>query len=247
MNTSSQPSGASGLRNSERAGGARNSRATPAREAALALMFSCFQPPPPIDISNPKTARLAAQIHREPPRVPVNSYHWIQDVVLANELPRTSHGQLIWAEVRYHRSQAIQAKARKRYGSAPLRLFLPHLNRLNTRDIWKALATEANIPPPTVALQTQKVVAMFQRRKQRKCHQKNPFNLISSATRSANSSGTKATRERKPVPGTRKGTLSKAAERVTRASMGILLDISPAKLTHQRLNSKPTLTTKRLG
>ena len=29
-------------------------------------------------------------------------------------LPSTSHGQLIWARVRYQRSQAIQAKARSR-------------------------------------------------------------------------------------------------------------------------------------
>ena len=75
MNTSSEPDGSSGLRKSETAGGARNRRAVPRTTAVFALALNLFQFPVLDDISIPNTARLDAHIHRDPPRVPVNSYH----------------------------------------------------------------------------------------------------------------------------------------------------------------------------
>ena len=84
----------------------------------------------------------------------------------AKALPSTSHGQEICALTIYQRSHAIQAKARKRYGRTPPRRFFESLKSPNTSDICKAFASTAKIPPPTVALQTQKVVNAFQRTKQ---------------------------------------------------------------------------------
>ena len=43
----------------------------------------------------------------------------------------------------------------------PLSTLLLHLNVPNINDIWKALASTAKIPPLTVALHTQNVVAAF--------------------------------------------------------------------------------------
>ena len=126
-----------------------------------ATLPACAILPVAAHIISPKSPRLQAQIHRLPPRAPVNSYHCTSEAVLAKELPRTSQGQEIWAEVRYQCSQAIHRNARKIYGRMPLSTLLLHLNVPNINDIWKALASTAKIPPPTVALHTQNVVAAF--------------------------------------------------------------------------------------
>jgi hypothetical protein len=52
---------------------------------------------------------------------------------------------------------------RKIYGSAPLNFFLLRRKRPKTSDIWSEFASTAKMPPPIVALHTQKVVNAFQR------------------------------------------------------------------------------------
>ena len=53
--------------------------------------------------------------------------------------------------------------ARKIYGKAPLKYFLLKRNSPKISDICRELARMAKIPPPTVALHTQKVVQAFHR------------------------------------------------------------------------------------
>ena len=48
------------------------------------------------------------------------------------------------------------------YDIAPWNFFLKRRNNAKTTDIWAALAMTAKMPPPIVALQTQKVVMAFQ-------------------------------------------------------------------------------------
>ena len=52
------------------------------------------------------------------------------------------------------------------YGTTPFIRFFTQRKSPKTRDICRALAKTAKRPPPTVALQTQKVVQAFQRTKQ---------------------------------------------------------------------------------
>ena len=72
-----------------------NSKQVPMMDAALAFPLNSFHFPLLFEDRMPKTARFEAQTRREPPKVPVNSYHWTQEVVLAKAFPRTSQGQLI--------------------------------------------------------------------------------------------------------------------------------------------------------
>ena len=112
MITSRVSSQGSGFRNEDTTGGATNKAMVPHRAADFAFRLNVIQRPLARDSRMPNTLRFAAQTRSEPPSVPVYSYHWIHPVVRAKALPSTSQGQLICALVRYHRSQAIQAKAR---------------------------------------------------------------------------------------------------------------------------------------
>ena len=49
------------------------------------------------------------------------------------------------------------------YGSVPVNFFLLRRKSQNMVDIWREFARTANMPPPMVALHTQKVVIAFQR------------------------------------------------------------------------------------
>ena len=62
-------------------------------------------------VRKPNSERLHAQIHSEPPSVPVYSYHCARPVERAKALPSTSHGQEICA-LKYALSQAIHVTAR---------------------------------------------------------------------------------------------------------------------------------------
>ena len=65
--------------------------------AVFALLLNVNQLPSERATSIPKIPRLLIQIHNEPPRTPVYSYHWMAHVVRANEFPSTSHGHDISA------------------------------------------------------------------------------------------------------------------------------------------------------
>ena len=82
-------------------------------ENLLACLFQRAHLPWERALSMPKTARLQAHTHTEPPRWPVYSYHWTRDISFAKALPSASQGHEIWDVVRYQRSQAIHAAARK--------------------------------------------------------------------------------------------------------------------------------------
>ena len=56
-------------------GGAIRSAARPMTAADLAFMFHVLQLPSDRLASSPKMLRLVSHIQREPPRLPVNSYH----------------------------------------------------------------------------------------------------------------------------------------------------------------------------
>ena len=68
---------------------------TPA--AVFAFQFHENILPSESDIISPKIPRLVIHIHSDPPRVPVNSYHWTAHIDRAKELPSTSHGHEISA------------------------------------------------------------------------------------------------------------------------------------------------------
>ena len=72
----------------------------PPAAASFALALNRNQLPSDRATIRPNRPRLQAQIQREPPSAPVNSYHCASETVVANELPSTSHGQEIWAAVR---------------------------------------------------------------------------------------------------------------------------------------------------
>ena len=140
------------------------SSSRPAGAARRAFRFQFCQLRSRMQTEQPKMARLQSQIHSEPPSVPVYSYHCILFRLRAKALPSTSQGQEICAS-KYILSHAIQAQKRNIYGMLPLKRLRQSRKRAKTTDIWKALATLAKIPPPTVALHTHQVVNALKIRK----------------------------------------------------------------------------------
>ena len=81
--------------------GPKSASAVPATAAKRAFPFHrAANRPSDIATISPNTDSEEAQIHSEPPRVPVNSYHCTRDGVAAKAFPSTSHGHEISATVR---------------------------------------------------------------------------------------------------------------------------------------------------
>jgi len=94
--------------------GPKMRRSVPERAKIRCLFLMDFHLPSERKTEIPKRARFEAHTQTDPPSEPVTEYHCMREVVSAKELPSTSQGHEISAEVRYHLSQLIQAAASKR-------------------------------------------------------------------------------------------------------------------------------------